>query len=676
MAIQLSSYVAQAQASPASGGRLQQAPLESFDQGARSLMVAGTSLMQAGADVAAVAQQQYKADQASFVLQRVTAAEEKMRTKQNEFLGLQGINADGVDRQAVDFADAITREATDGADELSRIAIIDQLSSKRSSMLNSVAAHARRENLSVKQQTLTSRVQGLSSDFITTTNPQEEQATLRNLALTVESMGAALGQDAETINYNIAAHTSKAVSGKVLNMVESDPRRALAYYQQAKDTIMPEDRAGLEHRINGRIEHDEAKRKAAVAERRAELAGGVNDAYAYMMATGDASALQQIKIGLRAIGDTDRASKIEQTIKAGSMAYEMTSKGESLPFAERVNEVNRSFQVTGVEGAADVIEARNLALRKVSQDMESFRKDPAGYVDAGIPQSSQGSARLQARLDRQRELGAGLEFKPEVLTDVEKSTLHRQWNDAKDGRAKLDMVAAINAQYGTFAPAIMDELKIPTGAVAGASLLGITAAADTDAALLVTAATTKRSDIPKAEVMKPADVTAAVEKSGVYAVKAKVARIIGADAMTQESTRSLQNTLYNTVLITGDTDKANVLDAYYGTVDDDEHALTYDKKLIPNDNTLLDALEARKKEFAPQYGTSAPKGIMSRFLGNAYENSTVWIDAPDGNGWVLLNTVTQALVADTASGGPLRVTMDDVTKQRKKTVGISVGSMR
>lgn len=618
---------------------------------------------------------QRKADKAALVMRKVNDAEEKIRVQQNEYMGLNGVQTEGIEEKALSFADRVTQDAiSDVDDEMVRLAIIDQIGARRSSMLNNVAAHRRREREVSMKETMNARITGLSNDYVTTTNPQEEQEVLRNLSLTVQSMGAAMGQTPEMINYNIAAQTSKAVGGKVINMVEADPKRALAYYNDAKELILPEDRAGLEHRIQGRIEHMEAKRKAEIAERRAELAGGVNDAYAYLMATGDASALQQIRTGFRSIGDSDRASKLDQTIKAGSMAYALTSRTESKPFAQRIQEVDAAFQVTGVEGAADVMEARTLAMRKVSQDVEAFRKDPAGYVDKGIPQASTGAARLQARLDRQMELGQGLDFKPEFLSDVEKAALKNQWNEAKDGRAKLDMISAITKQYGQFGPAIMEELRIPVGAMAGANLSAINAAADTDASLLVTAATTKRSDIPKAETMKSADVAAAVESSAVYAVKAKVARFTGADARMQEGVRSLQNTLHNAVLITGDTNTAAVLDNYIGALDDDDYAVTYDKRLVPDDGKLSEALDRKKKEFAPQYGADVKgkSGIFGRFLGSAYENNTVWIDAPDGNGWVLLNKATQALVAG-PDGQPLRTTVDDVNAtpaKEKSTMGM------
>ena len=632
----------------------------------------GTRLAEAAGDVAEKfrikALNEAKADKAANIMQRVNGAEEKIRKQQGEFLGMNGVQTEGIEEKASAFADQVTKEAIDGVDDkYMRLAIIDQIGSRRASMLNNIAAHRRREREVVMKDTMNSRISGLTNDYVGTTSREEEQGILRNLSLTVQSMGAAMGQSPETINYNVAAQTSKAVSGKVISMVEKTPGRALAYYNQTKDMILPDDRAGLEHRIQGRIEHEEAKRKQAIAERRAELVGGVNDAYSYMMETGDASALQQIRTGFVSIGDRDRASKIDQTVKAGSMAYALTTKTESMPFAKRVEEITGAFQVTGVEGAGDVVQARQLAMKKVSQDMESFRKDPAGYVDQSIPQSATGASRLQARLERQRELGVGLDYKPELLSDVEKATFKNQWKDAKDGRAKLDMVNAINKQYGDFAPAILDELKVPAGAMAGAALSDMNAAADTDAALLVTAATSDRKDIPKADSMKAVDVQAAVEGSSVYGVKAKVARITGADAKMQEGVRSLENTLYNAVLITGNTKTANVLDGYIGALDDSDYMVTFDRRMVPDEGKLMTALDNKKQQFASQYGADVKEkaGIFSRFLGSAYQNNTVWIDSPDGNGWVLLNKTTQALVAG-PDGEPLRTTIDEVNSAKPR----------
>jgi len=602
--------------------------------------------------------EQIKADNAEMIMKRTTQFEDGLRNKQQEFLSLKGENAKDLDKQAPAYAEQMTEQALEGiTDRGVRMALLDQLHAKRNSFLSQMGNHARVERLNTMRQTQLSRIDGLKQDFVTTDSPESEQEIIRNLNLTMQSLGAAQGHSAETIEVNLAGQVSDAVESKVIALAAQDPKRAHQYYKEHESMIAPTSRGGLEDRLIGRIEQEDRKREKIINGKRNTLLGSAPDAEAYMYETGDASQLRNISTGLRSLGFNDEADDIDVAIKANSMGYEMVQRNDGKPFAERLQDVRESMPITTPENAEDILKARTSAEKMIAQQFKTFQKDPAGYADKELPEGLTGENRIRARLERQNQLAKGVPgFQASVLSETEKSLFQRKWEDTENSRDKLDFLMSIENEYGGYAGAAFEDIGIPSSATVAVDLFNMSKGSDADSQLLITAATTKPGDIPTDSAFPEADVKAAITSSDVYSVKARVARMVGSDARYQDSVRELGDTLTNAVRITKNAESATVLDKYLDTIDSDDKLITFDKSRIDGGN-IEDALDARKEAIVSASGEDT--GLFSRIFGMAQEESTVWIDAPDGNGWVLLNKGSQTLVKS-ESGEPVRVTEESV----------------
>ncbi len=559
-----------------------------------------------------------------------------------------------------------------------RKSALDQLAAREERGRALALAHVRRERQVQKEASFKEAAQE-TSDWAA--------ANWRDLDGVLERIREQVDDVMSSYPPELAALLARGVQDQVLDAAlmaakEADPRQAKKLLASLEDpeTGISLLSAPVRERVQDRLDTevrmleareraerlDAERRQAQRAAQMSRIIGGqIADAQAYAASTGEEPGnLDALLAQYAALGEgyADKAAEVLHGVTLGREVHNFLrqgERGEDGAYASLAGQLARveELRPRTRAGAADALERYELARRELEQRGKRLAADPAaeglrlasGELEnlparPSMTDEQRAAWLLERSLGIQREL-TGLPGR--VLPLEQARQLAAQW-DAADVDGKLGMLEQLD-QYGAHKGAALSEIKAPAGAQLAQAVLGAEVGAARDARLLLTASTAKPGEIPKPPDLTDADIAEGMGDSKVLQAVAQVAAMQPGNAAYQAWRADLQKTFGNAARLTGSTDAARAaLDGHFVVIADDEAALFAPRSEVPDPDGLEAALRTRRAqvrqalEWQKQFLEPADWEGRVRVI----QERGVWVNAPDGNGFVLLNPGTGRAVTD------------------------------
>jgi len=450
----------------------------------------------------------------------------------------------------------------------------------------------------------------------------------------------------EEATEKLAAHKEGMTVQALENAYAQDWRRVEKELKEDAWAVDPSVKAKYLDRAKS-----ERKRITAETNRKAgDIKSGIADAEAYFLETGDNTALVGIENSLVALGRKGDASDVQKKRRITEKAHSVIRGGTNMPLMDQWDYVQKNLSVDSMENASLKSKAKAQAEKVVKARMQTFQKAPADYVAKMVDPTLPPERQAERRLEIQKELGQGLRYKPQILTNEEATVYQDAWSDA-DANGKLDILTRLNG-FGAHRGMVLKQVGVPASAQVAASMFWENPMAKGDARILITAATAKAADIPKTGVTD-AEVLKEIEDSDVMKALRTVAKNQPGNVRFQGFVADIEKTLINAGKIGGDKAVAGkLLDKHFASIVDDTTAIYFSPGKVPD----VDALEVALKNKRAALGESLeyqrekfekegmPAEAFDERLGVIVDNG-VWVNAPDSDGFVLLNPL------DSGTGG-------------------------
>lgn len=401
------------------------------------------------------------------------------------------------------------------------------------------------------------------------------------------------------------------------------------------------------------LDRAKAQRKQIKAEtdrKASDIKSGIPDAEAYFLESGDNSALVDIENRLRTIGRAGDASEVAKKRRITEKAHSVIRAGSDMPLMDQWEYVQKELAVDSTENASLKARAKDQAEKVIKARMQSFQKSPADFVASMVDPKLSAERQAERRLEIQKEIGKGIRFKPEVLTKEEAAVYQDAWEEA-DANGKLDILTRLNG-FGAHRKAVLEQVGVPASTQIAAFMFWDNPMAKGDARVLITAATAKPSDIPKTGVTD-SEVLNELEDSDVMSALRTVAKNQPGNVRFQGFVAEVEKTLINAAKISGDkATAAKLLDKHFASIIDDTTAIYFSPSKVPDMTALEVALKNKRAslgeslEYQREMFEKAgmPAEAFDERVGSIIDNG-VWVNAPDGDGFVMLNPL------DAGTGG-------------------------
>ncbi len=577
------------------------------------------------------------------------------------------------------------------------------------------ARQAALDQLAAREQ----RGVGRALDFVTKARAVQKADSFKAAGLQLADFAAANWGDMPTVLERVREHLDDinasfapeqaallsrqvqdaALSSALLAAKEKDPRAALRMMESLTDpkTGLPllgsetgrtvRDRIDTEIRVRdaqARAERAEAERIQAkrAAHQALTLAAKIDDAQAFAAATGqEPEGLPDLLAQYAGLGE-DYAPKAAKAAKAVDMAREVHAflregerrdDGSFVPLAEqaaRLEELKPKAQ----EGAAEAMERYDLARKGLAARVKEFESDPAtwglrqaakeiapapGKTAGADMAAGDGGERTRQLLHRSLQIQEELLGRPGVVLPKDRQEeLAGRWQ-AADADGRLKILAELDA-FGPLKTRVLSEIKAPAAAQIAQTVLDSGPAAGNDARLILAASTAKPADIPQTD-LKPAEIASAVSGSKLLSAVSQVARSQPYNAAYQEFLRDLQNSMENAVKMTGTKDGVQAFDRHLGVIASGDAAVFWPKAQLRDAPKLERALRFKRRDVGTflewQREAGMPETEWRERVRTIAERG-MWVNAPDGNGFVLLNPTTGRAVTD-RDGGYFRLTIGE-----------------
>jgi hypothetical protein len=459
-----------------------------------------------------------------------------------------------------------------------------------------------------------------------------------------------------------------ALSSALLSASARDPQAALkmlanlAAPQDGPPLLDAATGRGMRDKIETEIRVREAQARAArleqqrLAEKRAAtraviLEGRIEDARAYAASTGgEPEGLTDLLAEYAGLGEqyAERAARVGRSVSQAREVHaflregERRDDGELVPFAEQAARLER-LRPQSQDGASEAMERYDLARKGLAERVKEFEADPAAWAlrEAGRELGEAGAGAdggmrvLERSLAMQRELTG----RPgSLLPGAQREALADRWQRA-DVDGKLELLRSLDA-LGPRKGMALAEIKAPATAQIAQSVLDADPGAGNDARTILAAITARPEDLPKSD-LTPSDISGMLEGSELLRALESVARRQPYNAAYQNFVRRTQDAMGNAVRMAGE-DGLAAFDRHLGVLDEEDLAACF----FPRQRVDIEALEASLRE---------QRAHVADFLGwqrellpeadwreriRVIEERGVWVNAPDGEGFVLLNPAT------------------------------------
>lgn len=445
------------------------------------------------------------------------------------------------------------------------------------------------------------------------------------------------------------------------NLYAMDRDRALA--EMGDLGLSEEQQARARKRYEADREHERriAEERANEAARQLTLEAG--DAEYMALHGGETAALRDLAGRFAALGKGRTAETLLRKAELYENNYAAGQDARTRPLPElarAITDIDGKLSDTRDPTAwRTLAEEREVRARIYDARLGLFRKDPAAAVaDLAGGETPEGQAESRLALQESNGLPAGAR---RVLTGDEAATLAGKWAEG-DATTRIALWQDVLLPYGRHAGKAAAEAGITP-----AEQVAVTAAmADprnvANLKAVVTAAAAKPEELPALDKAKELT-REAVETSAVYRAYATAARkAMPGNASIQNGLRQMEKTLGNLVRMNGGDAEAaaRALDGTFQPLVDGRFSLVFDPGKASGrdmERGLEAALGPRLEEFLRdrRYRDDFDRADHLAFL----RRDAVWVNAPDGEGFVLVDPVAQAPVAD-ARGNMFRLTAGEV----------------
>lgn len=446
-------------------------------------------------------------------------------------------------------------------------------------------------------------------------------------------------------------------------------------------------KARAQKRFKADIKAEQAEFRAQRADQVRALSMAAADIDYLAAHTGDARQMRELAGQFAKLGENETAQKLQQRADIYENNAAAIKESRNMPLPELETEIRRldgDLELAGQNGQADehrkLAEERRLRYGVYEERKKALANDPAqavaGEVEKALPQNAEeagASALADLRLAAQENNGVPSASR-RVLTNNEAAAMGEAWKNG-DLETRLGMAEALKS-YGAHSGQVAAEI----GLTPSEQIVLLAAGRDPRLAgnlgAVINAANSKIGDLPSVE-MAEALTREAVEGSEVIRGYRAAAAVLSNNADLQGMVRNYQDTLGKLVRMeNGDSAKARkTLDGNFLALTDKNYALVYDPGLYAEPADLevglagalngkaLEAL-ADNRNFASEY-EKRDWLAMTRRTG-------VWLNAPDGDGYVLFDPVAKAPVMD-KDRNILKLRDADLYGAARNTVRTNVG---
>jgi hypothetical protein len=456
----------------------------------------------------------------------------------------------------------------------------------------------------------------------------------------------------------------KLNSGGYTNLDETQRGRMLDKAEQRKD------------RLAAQAEADQRKYEAEQNRTARLLASKADDSIATMAEIGEEGPLD-IEGRLRGLGTEqalDLADKYRDQKRVAMDTFKVVKGFDHMPLMDQADEVKRMFTVSpGESGAKERIHAGDMAERVVNERIKRFSADPVAYVQPMVeaiqmPGASQ-EERTAVSFSIQQEMAKGVPgFAPKIFGTDQAKNFGESWATMKPDE-RLGFTESLNG-LGRYKGQAIAELGLGAGAQFAVAAHGADVKNIILARTLIQAADMKESDIPGTPAEKDAikkSTNAALETNDVMKALITVGRYQPQNSSHLAFVSELQKGLVNTALASGDSKKAiEILNNTYDAVSQDNLAqIFYPKSSGLKPAQIESALDTIRKSKAAEWVKSGEPLLQGKILDERVrdlQQRGVWVNSPDGNGFVLLHPTTGLAVAD-STGKPYKIDIDSLKKE-------------
>lgn len=277
---------------------------------------------------------------------------------------------------------------------------------------------------------------------------------------------------------------------------------------------------------------------------------------AYGMDKGDFSHAEATISKLESLGARKEAAELQDQLTLSRQAWAALDGTRGLPLLEQAVAAHKDIDTLVTPGnARAAVAMRGRVDAEIERRKKAFLADPAGYVGA-LP-GMQGDMDFQERTRRnlmlQEEAGKGLDFAPRVLPHSQAEQMRAAYDKLTTPEQRLQWLQQIRQSGGEYSQQMLAEMKMPEAVMAITPVLPVLP--QKDAALWLSAATLKPSDIPKVDNDAKKQAEDTVANSDFMSVFYAAAQKYPTNSVLRGMAAGLENTMKNALLLGMDSGK-------------------------------------------------------------------------------------------------------------------------
>ncbi len=430
----------------------------------------------------------------------------------------------------------------------------------------------------------------------------------------------------------------------------------------------------LQNAIKSEQRRRDAEAGAAATLRRMEMrqiAALAPDQIAYGRDRGDFSAAEKTVSLLEQGGMAKEAAAIRDSIALNREAYTILSGMRGQPFAEQLAAVEKNpDSLVTPDNARSAQAIREQVQNRIRADITAFQNDPAGAVAAFLPRDETlaPEQRMQASLELQAHIGAGIPFVPQVLSKDQQKKLKNQYASLTDGVERWKFVTELQQASGGLFVKAAQEAGIPDAVTQLSPVLP--ELSDRTGGALLAVAGKNWKDLPGGEDnARKNEALAAASTSKMLHMQKALMQAIPFNERIARQVSSTEETFAKAALVGV---PPSDVDGLYDIVQDANMYLQVPKNRQVNIKDFTDSLHVMNMNVLQRFTASRPQlknggGYWERLWNaNAQRIADYGIWVSDDNGAVLVDPHTgkQAIWPDTLA--PVRVDYSDIPTLKKR----------
>jgi hypothetical protein len=418
--------------------------------------------------------------------------------------------------------------------------------------------------------------------------------------------------------------------------------------------LTPAQQARAKKRYQADSRADAAIARAERAERVGVILEDYSDAEYVARRSGDVAGLESIGKRLYAAGDARRADNVMRQVTLYRENAAVIRESNEIPLGELVASIEKRSATYRDDAASapESIATRSAGLHALEEQEKIYadrvaelKKDPAQAVTKRAAKAAEGlsgAALVDARLAAQTADGLPAPLR-RALTGAEANALKNQWLGAS-GAERLQLFTGLQQTYGKAAGRVMGEIGLdPLTQTAARRALSLGTAEAAQAFVSISeAASAEDKALPSVEKYDTLKRDVIAQSQTLRAMRDMAARVMPGNASFAGKLRAAEDAAGRLLRMNGGNIETTIsqLDAGLGRLEG-KHALIFEKAAVDGD-TLEKGLEGALKNLK-DFGEVLPgyaEGDANRL--DYLQRRGVWVNAPDGDGFVLFDPRSQA----------------------------------